>query len=53
MRITFHNFYRKTMGAGITLTFLCGLVRLLTIIPNIGKNEQYWMIFLSQIFNGE
>ena len=49
--------YRKTMGIGIALTFACGIIRLITAIPGIsdqlGKKEQYWMCFVSQILNGK
>ena len=45
------------MGIGIALTFACGIIRLITAIPGIsdqlGKKEQYWMCFVSQILNGE
>ena len=45
------------MGIGIALTFACGIIRLITAIPGIadqlGKKEQYWMCFVSQILNGK
>ena len=45
------------MGIGIALTFACGIIRLITALPGIsdqlGKKEQYWMCFVSQILNGK
>ena len=42
------------MGVGIALTCAAGIIRMITAIPGIsvGKNEQYWLCFVSQILNG-
>ena len=60
--ITIHEFYdyinfRMAAGIGIFLTFIGGLIRLLTAIPgiseNMDKDTQFWLCFTAQLFSGK
>ena len=59
---TIHAFYdytnfRMAAGIGIFLTFIGGLIRLLTAIPgiseNMDRNTQGWLCFTAQLFSGK
>ena len=48
--------FRVAAGIGIFLTFIGGLIRLLTAIPgiseNMDKDTQFWLCFTAQLFSG-
>ena len=49
--------FRVAAGIGIFLTFIGGLIRLLTAIPGISENmdtnTQFWLCFTAQLFSGK
>ena len=49
--------FRVAAGIGIFLTFIGGLIRLLTAIPgiseNMDRNTQFWLCFTAQLFSGK